>query len=67
MKFHINSGTILGKYFYRIYKNKKFSTSDQYWEKRYANGGNSGSGSYSKLAEFKAELTRSLDVIYHLV
>ena len=30
--------------------------SDEYWEHRYANGGNSGSGSYGRLAEFKAEI-----------
>ncbi len=28
--------------------------SEQYWEKRYASGGNSGVGSYSKFAEYKA-------------
>ena len=28
--------------------------SAQYWENRYANGGNSGVGSYAELAEFKA-------------
>jgi len=30
--------------------------SKKYWEKRYVTGGNSGSGSYGKLAEFKAEI-----------
>lgn len=30
--------------------------SKEYWEKRYADGGNSGSGSYNRLAEFKAEV-----------
>ena len=30
--------------------------SREYWEKRYANGGNSGVGSYNYLAEFKAEI-----------
>jgi hypothetical protein len=29
--------------------------STEYWKKRYASGGNSGSGSYGALAEFKAE------------
>lgn len=33
-----------------------FPGSKQYWERRYANGGNSGCGSYSHLAEFKAEV-----------
>ena len=33
-----------------------FSGSQNYWEQRYAAGGNSGAGSYSRLAEFKAEV-----------
>ena len=32
-----------------------FSTSDRYWEERYRSGGNSGAGSYNRLAQFKAE------------
>ena len=32
-----------------------FSSKD-YWEKRYAEGGNSGYGSYNNLAKFKAEV-----------
>jgi hypothetical protein len=32
-----------------------FKTSSDYWEKRYAKGGNSGVGSYGRLAEFKAD------------
>jgi len=34
----------------------KFSHSSQYWQERYALGGNSGAGSYNRLAEFKAEI-----------
>ena len=34
----------------------KFSHSSQYWQERYALGGNSGSGSYNRLADFKAEI-----------
>ncbi|MBA7563954.1 hypothetical protein ES708_05616 [subsurface metagenome] len=37
-----------------LYKN--FIGSKKYWNRRYATGGNSGSGSYGKLAEFKAEI-----------
>jgi hypothetical protein len=33
-----------------------FSNSAQYWEQRYAMGGNSGCGSFTKFAEFKAEV-----------
>jgi SAM-dependent methyltransferase len=32
-----------------------FQSSSSYWEKRYSQGGNSGSGSFGRLAEFKAE------------
>ena len=31
-------------------------SSDQLWEKRYAKGGNSGAGSYGKLAVYKAKV-----------
>jgi hypothetical protein len=34
----------------------QFDTSASYWEDRYRSGGNSGAGSYSKLAAFKAEI-----------
>ena len=34
----------------------RFRDSKHYWEDRYASGGNSGSGSYNKLAEFKSEV-----------
>ena len=34
-------------------------SSKEYWEKRYRAGGNSGSGSYGRLAEFKAEIINS--------
>lgn len=45
-----------------LYKNikrliglKSFKNSADYWERRYLSGGTSGSGSYNRLAEFKAE------------
>ena len=34
----------------------QFTSSAQYWEDRYAVGGNSGAGSYGRLAKFKAEV-----------
>jgi len=37
---------------------KRFSVSD-YWESRYARGGNSGKGSYAHLADHKAEVINS--------
>lgn len=33
-----------------------FTTSGSYWETRYAGGGNSGSGSYGRLADYKASV-----------
>ena len=37
-------------------KFREFKTSDTYWETRYAAGGDSGAGSYGRLALFKAEI-----------
>jgi hypothetical protein len=41
---------------------KPFPGSQAYWEQRYAGGGNSGVGSYSKFAEFKADTLNSFVV-----
>ena len=38
------------------YSNDKFQGSKNYWEERYAAGGNSGYGSYNKFAEYKADV-----------
>lgn len=40
----------------RTEHSKPFSGSKEYWIERYNSGGNSGDGSYRKLAEFKAEI-----------
>lgn len=37
-----------------------FKNSTYYWEKRYKKGGNSGAGSYNKLAEFKADVINNI-------
>lgn len=37
-------------------KSSSFTSSANYWEQRYRQGGNSGAGSYNRLAEFKAEV-----------
>jgi hypothetical protein len=42
-------------YFTFIAPFKSFPGSEDYWKKRYKSGGSSGSGSYHRLAEFKAE------------
>jgi SAM-dependent methyltransferase len=43
----------------RLSHNMRFENSASYWENRYAEGGNSGVGSYNKLAEFKAKIINS--------
>lgn len=42
----------------QFFKNQNFNKkgSQYYWESRYRGGGNSGAGSYNKLAEFKASV-----------
>src|SRR5215217_4829608 len=50
---------ILGPVSSRIKRNlfaKPFHDSESYWVERYATGGYSGAGSYSKLSEYKAEI-----------
>ncbi|GLR91045.1 hypothetical protein [Bradyrhizobium iriomotense] len=44
----------MAKQLYRAIVPNRFSSSE-YWEQRYARGGNSGAGSYGRLAQFKAE------------
>ncbi|MDR0602854.1 MAG: class I SAM-dependent methyltransferase [Bacteroidales bacterium] len=39
-----------------IYRPSYFTATHKYWEDRYKKGGNSGAGSYNRLAEFKAEV-----------
>lgn len=43
-------------YFTIVSPSRKFAGSENYWKQRYKSGGTSGSGSYKKLAEFKAEV-----------
>ena len=48
----------IAKFFYFIFiaPFRSFSGSKNYWQRRYSSGGNSGAGSYHKLAKFKAEV-----------
>src|SRR5680860_621290 len=41
--------------YHGVKKTRNFS-SGSYWEKRYKRGGNSGAGSYGRLAQFKADI-----------
>ncbi len=56
----ILSKTLIYRAFNKItkkkYKTPKFPGSKDYWENRYRNSNNSGSGSYGRLADFKAEV-----------
>ena len=38
---------------------QSFPSSSEYWKRRYKSGGSSGTGSYDKLAQFKAEIVNS--------
>jgi SAM-dependent methyltransferase len=49
-------GHIAKKIYRKIKGIPEFTTSGEYWEKRYKLGGNSGAGSYNNLAEFKGEI-----------
>ena len=51
IKYENNTSLAYNKTLYHI---KSTQYSRDYWEKRYKNGGNSGSGSYKHLATFKA-------------
>ena len=65
MKFKVSifllSIPFLGPFLQKMYRyllqkpTINFERSDQYWEDRYRFGGTSGSGSYGRLAEFKAQ------------
>jgi hypothetical protein len=61
MKQLINRIPIVGPIARSVYRKwinppKPFTGSRNFWVERYASGGNSGDGSYNKLAEFKAEI-----------
>lgn len=46
--------------FVRRVRRSSFVGSESYWERRYSAGGNSGAGSYGRLASYKAEYITSL-------
>ncbi len=59
MKNQIKKIPILGKWTTSINRRLKkvapFTTSEEHWESRYKSGGDSGPGSYKRLAQFKAD------------
>ena len=40
----------------QVFEKLRWTSSAEYWEKRYESGGDSGVGSYNRLAEFKADI-----------
>lgn len=42
-----------------LVRNRSFRSSGSYWQERYDSGGNSGPGSYGRLAQYKAEYLNS--------
>jgi hypothetical protein len=55
MQWFLNSNSI-GRYFINNKFKRKFGNSAGYWEKRYLENGNSGSGSYGVHATYKAAI-----------
>ena len=55
VKSFIKNTPVIGPSLGHLY-GKSFKNSADYWERRYKAGGNSGPGSYSRLAEFKADV-----------
>lgn len=49
-------GNLIVKLYRKIKKAPHFENSEQFWKDRYKFGGNSGSGSYNNLAEFKGKI-----------
>jgi cyclopropane fatty-acyl-phospholipid synthase-like methyltransferase len=45
---------------YGLISGQRFTTSSDYWQSRYLSGGNSGAGSFGRLAQFKAEVLNDL-------
>lgn len=64
----IHAMNILVKFIYFSLYSKfcTFSDSNNYWKKRYERGGNSGPGSYEKLAAFKASVVNEAIAEHHI-
>lgn len=60
-------GPAVKVYWYLIGRHRKPIPSNRFWEKRYLEGGNSGPGSYGRLAEFKAEVINRFVVTHQIV
>ena len=61
LKAAVRNAPVLGPALVQL-RGDRFDGSSRYWDRRYAAGGNSGAGSYNRLAEFKADfLNRFVD------
>ena len=60
IKHLVKSAPIVGSSLAYL-RGDSFTDSAKYWEQRYRTGGNSGAGSYCRLAEFKAEVVALVD------
>jgi hypothetical protein len=52
--------------FYKYLKNRFFTSSNKYWESRYLSGENSGAGSYSDYAKYKAGFINEIIKKYNI-
>jgi hypothetical protein len=70
MKEFIKRIPLLGnfaRWMYRTLKPRQpVTNSAEYWEKRYSTGGDSGAGSYTFLAEFKADVLNKFVSTHHV-
>jgi hypothetical protein len=48
-------GEFIDRARWNLRESRRFNNSEDYWERRYRLGGNSGAGSYNRLARFKAD------------
>jgi SAM-dependent methyltransferase len=63
MRERIAAVPVLGpalRMIHQTYEGRKFRNSSTYWEQRYFSGGNSGAGSYGRLAMAKADFVNRL-------
>jgi hypothetical protein len=51
---------------WRAARGPAFTTSSDYWDRRYRSGGTSGAGSYDRLAEFKANFLNAFVTEQHI-
>lgn len=63
---HVFSMLHFSKKKQRPMADRPFTSSKEYWERRYSKGGTSGTGSYGVLARFKADIINDLLITYSI-